>query len=339
MKIAIHHKEESFSGHWIEYCKSNAIPFKVVNCYDNDIVKQLQDCDALMWHHHHGVYKDALFAKGLLFSLEQAGIKVFPDLNTAWHFDDKIGQKYLLEAINAPLVPSHVFYNKKEAMVWAEQTTFPKVFKLRGGAGALNVKLIKSKKEALKLIKKAFGKGFKTFDGIYYFKDCIKKYRGKSIGNKKLIKALGRVFIAPSDSKEFPRERGYVYFQDFIPNNDCDYRVIIIKNKALAIKRMVRKDDFRASGSGSFVYEIENFSEDIIQLAFKTAKKMKSQSCAFDFVYDSNNIPLIVEVSYGFASSVYDACPGYWDENIVFHSAEVNPYNWMIEELITQISE
>lgn len=114
MNIAIHHTEESFSDYWIEYCKSNAISFKVVNCYDNDIVTQLQDCDALMWHHHHGVYKDTLFAKSLLFSLEQAGVKVFPDLNTAWHFDDKIGQKYLLEAINAPLVPSHVFYDKKQ---------------------------------------------------------------------------------------------------------------------------------------------------------------------------------------------------------------------------------
>ena len=35
------------------------------------------------------------------------GIKVFPDSNTAWHFDDKVGQKYLLEA------SPHYFNNGK----------------------------------------------------------------------------------------------------------------------------------------------------------------------------------------------------------------------------------
>ncbi len=74
--------------------------------------------------------RDILFAKQLLFSLEQSGIIVFPDFNTGWHFDDKVGQKYLLETIDAPLVPSYVFYSKKEALEWDEQTNFPKVFKL-----------------------------------------------------------------------------------------------------------------------------------------------------------------------------------------------------------------
>jgi glutathione synthase/RimK-type ligase-like ATP-grasp enzyme len=85
---------------------------------------------------------------------------VFPDFRTAWHFDDKVAQKYLFEAIGAPLVPSYVFFDKQEALRWAELTTFPKVFKLRGGAGSQNVSLVKTKQECIKLIHKAFGKGF-----------------------------------------------------------------------------------------------------------------------------------------------------------------------------------
>ena len=46
------------------------------------------------------------------------GTPVFPNYNTSWHFDDKVGQKYFLEAIDAPLVPSHIFYSKKEALEW-----------------------------------------------------------------------------------------------------------------------------------------------------------------------------------------------------------------------------
>lgn len=66
MKIAIHHTPGSFSDRWISYCKENDIPYKLVNAYDSDIIKQVEDCDAFMWHHHHANYKDALFAKQLL---------------------------------------------------------------------------------------------------------------------------------------------------------------------------------------------------------------------------------------------------------------------------------
>lgn len=128
MKIAIHNRPGSFSDSWIEYCKRNHIDYKLVNAYGNDIVEQVKDCDAFMWHHHHADYRDNLFAKQLLFSLQISGIKVFPDFNTGWHFDDKVGQKYMLEAIDAPMVQSFVFYTKAEALQWIEHTDFPKVF-------------------------------------------------------------------------------------------------------------------------------------------------------------------------------------------------------------------
>src|SRR5690606_25942573 len=145
MKIAIHHRPGSFSDRWIEYCKQQGIEYKIVNCYDSNIIEQLKDCDALMWHHHHGNVKDVIAADKILFALEHAGVKVFPDFKTSWHFDDKVAQKYLLEAIGAPMVPSYVFYDKKEAIEWANKTTYPKVFKLKGGAGSANVKLVRTK--------------------------------------------------------------------------------------------------------------------------------------------------------------------------------------------------
>ena len=118
MKIAIHSHPGSFSERWIEYCKQKGIDYKTVNAYDSDIVEQVKDCDAFMWHHNHADYRDVLFAKQLIYSLEAKGIKCFPNFHTTWHFDDKVGQKYLLEAIGAPLVPSYVFYSKIEALNW-----------------------------------------------------------------------------------------------------------------------------------------------------------------------------------------------------------------------------
>lgn len=74
MQIAIHNSKGSFSDGWISYCERLNIPYKLVNAYDSNIVEQVKDCSAFMWHHHHANYKDTLFAKQLLYSLEQKGI-------------------------------------------------------------------------------------------------------------------------------------------------------------------------------------------------------------------------------------------------------------------------
>lgn len=329
MKIAIHNSENSFSQYWIQYCQMKNIPYKVVNAYDFDIIEQLRECDAFMWHHHQSNYKDALFAKQLLFALEQTGKKVFPDFNTGWHFDDKVGQKYLLEAINAPLVPSYVFYEKEEALQWAQKTTFPKVFKLRGGASAVNVRLVKSSKEASSLIKKAFGKGFSQFNRINNLKERYNRYRQGKDSFFGVLKGLGRLFIPTEFARMHGKEKGYVYFQDFMPDNNFDIRLIVIgQNKAYGLKRMNRKGDFRASGSNSFVYDV--IDDEILRIAFTTAKKLKLQSVAFDFIYDENKNPLIVEMSYGYGTTGSGKCTGYWDDSFVWHEEAFNPFQWMV---------
>ena len=331
MKIAIHHRPGSFSEPWIKYCEEKKIPFKIVCCYDNDIISQLHDCEALMWHHHHAILKDVLISKQLLFSLQQSGKKVFPDFNTNWHFDDKLGQKYLLESINAPLVPSHIFFDKFHANKWIDSTTFPKVFKLRGGAGAVNVELVTTEIHARKIVDIAFGKGFLHYDRWKILKEKIGKMRLGQSNFADVIKGTAR-FVIPTEYYQMrEHDKGYVYFQDFIANNDCDIRVIVIGDRAFAIKRLVRENDFRASGSGKIEYERNNFDDQTIRLAFQVSKKLNIQVCAFDFVFDHDSNPLIVEISFGFSMSGYFNCVGYWDSTLNFFSGPFNPYGWMVD--------
>ena len=339
MKIAIHHRKGAFSDRWIDYCKKNTIEFKIVKAYQNDIMQQLEGCDAFMWHHSHSNPKDILFAKQLLFSLEQAGMSVFPDFCTGWHFDDKVGQKYLLEKIKAPLVPSYVFYDKANALQWVTQTTFPKVFKLRGGSGSANVKLARTRSEAIRIIKKAFGRGFRQYEPLTNLKERWRKYKNGLTDLKDVVKGVLRFYKEPEFSKTIGYESGYIYFQDFIPNNDFDIRVIVIGKRAFALKRLVRAGDFKASGSGSMKFEKSEFDERCIKIAFETSKKLKSQCLAYDFIFDENKEPLIVEISYGFAVDAYDSCPGYWDENLDWHEGKFIPQEWMIEDLLLLIHE
>ncbi len=335
--IAIHNTgNKGFAPRWVSYCQQQNIPYKLVNAYDSNIVEQLADCDAFMFHHHQGNYKDVLFAKQLLYSLQLAGKKVFPDFNTTWHFDDKVGQKYLFEAIGAPFVPSYVFYTKAEALQWANNTTFPKVFKLRGGASSVNVKLAKNKKDAIHLINKAFDKGFPQYDWKAQWKEARRK--------QKLSKATWRDVLRPlfyalkkqpnSFAHYKGNEKGYVYFQDFIPNNTYDIRIIIVGSKAFGIKRMTRENDFRASGSGNILYDKNCIDIRCVELAFKVNKKIETQSIAFDFVFDYKNEPLIVEISYGFLASGYDSCHGYWGVDLKWHDGPFNPYGWMVDMML-----
>jgi glutathione synthase/RimK-type ligase-like ATP-grasp enzyme len=333
MKIAIHKKEADFSSKWIEYCEMNRINYRVVNCYADNIITRIIDCDVLMWHFNQANPKDKLFAKQLIFALETTGKKVFPDFYTMWHFDDKVGQKYLLESIGAPFVPSYVFYDKTEALNWIDQTEFPKVFKLRGGAGSANVRIVQNRSQAKRLARKAFGKGFSQYDKWGSLRDRWYKFRTGKGNVWDVTKGLIRLGRTTEYAKIAGRERGYIYFQDFIPGNKFDIRVIVIDGKAFAIKRLVRKGDFRASGSGHVLYEKHHFDDDTIRLSFETAEKLKSQCLAIDYVYQNGN-PLIVEISYGFIKEVYYPCEGYWDREMNWHPGPFDAQGWMVESLM-----
>lgn len=338
MKIGIHETKGFFSDRWIAYCEANNISYKLVDCYSTDVTSQLSDCDALMWHFNHKSPKASKFAKQLLFAVQASGKRVFPDYNTVWHFDDKVGQKYLLEAIGAPLASAYVFYSKQEALTWANQTSYPKVFKLRNGAGSDNVRLVKSKNEANSLINKAFGRGFKQYQAWGNMKERLRKYRLGKTTLWDVVKGIIRLAHTTEYSRVAGREIGYIYFQDFIPDNDHDIRIVVVGDKAFAIKRMVRVNDFRASGSGNILYDKHLFDEKTIKLSFDLAEKLQTQCVAFDFVQDNTNM-LLVEISYGFSPQGYDPCPGYWGKDLTWRDGTFNPYGWMVEDLIKSVKE
>ena len=338
MKIAIHHTPGSYSDLWIQYCEEKQITFKLVNCYDSDIVAQLDECDGLMWHWDQNDYKAALFARQLTISLEKKGLKVFPDINTAWHFDDKVGQKYLLEAIGGPFVKSYVFYSKQDALEWISKTNFPKVFKLRGGASSVNVSLARTKREARVLVKKAFGKGFWPINRFSRLKDRLRVLkRDKNMqAVRGVLSGFARMFI-PTEVERFSHnEKGYVYFQDFIPENEYDTRLVVIGDRCFGARRYCRKGDFRASGSGISSYEPELLDKKCIRSAFDTAKKLNAQSVAFDFIWKDGE-PKIVEISYCSTIAAYDNCQGYWNSNLNWNEKIVNPQYFMIEDFIEEL--
>ena len=336
IKIAIHHNEDSFSDRWIEFCSKNNIQYKIVNCLKKEIMDDLKDCHALMWHFNHIQIDQCIMAKKLIKDLELLGIPVFPNYASIHHYDNKIAQKSLLESINAPLIRTYIFFLREEAIRWSDTINYPIVFKLSTGAGSSNVKLIHSQSEAIKLINKSFKTGHSPLDRKALFKDRI--WHVKRDKNFKsilgLFKGFVRLFIPTRFEILSGREKGYVYFQDFIPNNKYDVRIIVIGKRAFAIKRNVRKNDFRASGSGDIEYDKKIFDKRCLKISFDISHKLNFNSMAYDYVFDEFKNPLLIEISYCFNKNVYYPCPGYWDDNLNWFEGFFKPEDFMIKDII-----
>ena len=338
-KIGIYARPGSFSDRWIEYCQQKNIPYKTVDCHSSDIIEELADCSFLMWNWSQTYAEDMLIARGLIKAVESMGIRVFPNSETCWHFDDKVTQKYLMEALGIPMVKSYVFLDRTKALAWAEKTEYPKIFKLRGGAGSSNVFLVNDINKAKKFINKAFTTGFPAVSRWNALSERWWRFRRDKtfVSFFNISRGVFRVLVRNPILKRLPVQKNYAYFQDFIPDNDSDIRVIVIGDRAFGIKRMVRDGDFRASGSGKLQYEPEQISPKCIRMAFDLAKEVRSQSLALDFVF-SDGDPLIVEISYAFPSDFCLPCPGYWKSDMTWVEGSFHPQDFMVDDLIVASS-
>jgi glutathione synthase/RimK-type ligase-like ATP-grasp enzyme len=338
VQLAIHPHEGSFSGRWLAYCDEHKIPYRLVNCLDSALIAQLASVDALLWHWNHQDPSAQLMARQVIMAAEAMGVAVFPNTATCWHFDDKIAQKYLLEAIGAPLVPTYVFYDLSEALQWIDGAVFPKVFKLRRGAASLNVRLVRHAQEARTLAKQAFAGGFQPVAN--YRQDARKRLRTARQRHDILgvIKRLPRTLATIRQlNRSLGHERGYIYFQDFIPDNQFDTRVTIIGNRAFAYTRNVRPGDFRASGSGDVVYDIQRIHPQCVPIAFEVTRKVGSQSMAFDFVLTANQQPMLVEVSYCYIPELVYQCMGHWDDQLKWHQGHMWPQDAILIDLLEEV--
>lgn len=302
--------------------KFNNIPFQEIEIHDSnfwEIVKTL-DLFLFRWAHvddHHQLAMTILPIIEKYFS-----INCFPNLKTCWHFDDKIKQYYLLKANGYPAIESYIFWEKKKALEWAQKTNYPVVFKLKKGAGATNVILIKKNSEAKIIINQIFGKGISN-NGIKHSGRIKYKNLEDLLRNK-----LDQYFLNKiRDVRPFTWQiaKNYALFQKFLPNNDFDTRVTTIGKRVFAFRRFVRKDDFRASGSGNIDFDNSKIDLRFVKMALEISKNLNFQSMAYDFLLNENGDPEICEMSYTFVDWGIQRCPGFWDDELNWHPGHFWP--------------
>lgn len=344
MRIAVYWTEKlddySYSPRWAEYLQSKGIEVKRLDLKRSDVMEQLRDCDGVMWHWYH-IPDDKQSAPKILDAIERhLGLDVFPDCNSRWHYDEKVSQHYLLEALGAPRIKSWVFWDYTEAVRFAKTANYPLVFKLSVGAASANVVKVHNAAEALKQIDK-------TFKGVYFpysMNEFQFKSRFLSPAYYKGIVKRGLNSLPYIFKNQYPPlpdyyllQKNYAYFQEFCADNSHDIRVTVIGNRAWAFTRENRSGDFRASGSGKVDYDRKKIPPEAIKLAFELSRKMNAQSMAYDIMYDNQRNLVVNEVSYCYVFKAVYGAPGYWDENLTWHEGNVYPQDAMAEDLVARI--
>ncbi len=315
-------RRQSFSTRWLELAQASGHDVRIVNVYDEEhFFSEINGCDAFMWAFWNAP-KSRELGKRMMAALYHANTLItFPDWRTSWFFEDKISQRYLMEAGNIPMPKTWVFWSRQDAIDFLNGTQYPVVLKLAFGIGSDNVCLIHNVEEGEYWVSKLFGEGLTSLK-IREPRPILREIAARGRDAAKTI--LG---IAPPEySLEPDIQRGRILFQEFIPDNTHDLRILVIGNRAFGFRRMNRPGDFRASGSGLIDWNPQEIDEASIRLALSTAKKLGQQVITFD-ILDRNHKPYIVEMSYYFETPTAYQCPGHWvlDD----HVAEAQQLQWI----------
>ena len=156
---------------------------------------------------------------------------------------------------------------------------YPIIVKRPNSCSSKGVFLAKNEKELNKIIKSNFLK--KDFN---YYLLVLKKFV-KNILHKK-------------DSWTLYKLSDYNYtrfiLQDFIPNLNGDYKILVYGNKYYGLKRGVKKGDFRASGSGIHNYK-EEIPKEVLDFAKSCFEKLDIPFAGFDIAIDAKKKCYLIE--------------------------------------------
>ena len=167
------------------------------------------------------------------------------------------------------LPPTHVFKQRKRALDYAASCEYPLVSKSAEGASAGNVRLLHTQDDAINEAMDAFGNGLPL------------KY--------------GR------------KQKGYVYWQQFIPH-DHDNRVCIIGNYYYGAKQYTRSGGWTASGSGKG--EVFTQPNGTMEYASRVAREIGTSWMAFDILPSGH----ITEMSCSWGIGITKGAPVFHRE-------------------------
>lgn len=206
------------------------------------------------------------FLKNNLFYLKDE-VRLIPSYDLLMAHEDKGFQEILKHKEGfGNLKGNYIFDIDKSNL------DFPKVLKTSQGAGSSGVFLVKNLKELAKIKSDFFTNDLK----------------------RRLIKLQRKIRLSKTEYNTYKyRYKKFSLFveQQFISDLKHDFKVLVFGNRYFVLKRSIRKNDFRASGSGNFEF-VEPPSE-VLEYAKEIALVLDNPYLSLDIAQSDKGCHLI----------------------------------------------
>jgi len=236
-----------------------------------------------------------------------------------------------------------VFWDKEKALEWAHETDYPKVFKLSSGASGMNVVKVRTSNEATNLIHRMFG------PGIYGGQVELDSNK-KTLPWRNRPKVLARrwkaalTYIISGEPPQMPGsrwrlEKGYAYFQEFIPH-EFETRVFVIEDTAWAYRKFPPPGDFRASNSvspgGRWDANPAEIDDRCIRMSFELSERLGFECMKYDLIFKDGE-PVLSEFDYAVGTGRTWDCPGTWNRKLEWVSGEKRYAEAQVEVFLKRV--
>jgi hypothetical protein len=171
-----------------------------------------------------------MFDERLYFVERKLNKLIYPTYDELFMYENKRVMAYWLELNNIPSARTRVFYDRAEALQFLEDTEYPIVFKTHIGATATGVEILRSRRQAQRLVNRVFSIGYG---------------RKVRVSLKGLLK---HKIMVPGVSPAYYFEREYrvALLQEYLPGV-AEWRMIRIGDSYFGHQKLIR-GEFHSGG-------------------------------------------------------------------------------------------
>ena len=246
-------------------------------------------------------YEYKSFIEDVVLFLKEKGAVLLPKYELLRANNNKSFMELYKVAIleGTEFLQARVYGCLEDLLSQIDRIRYPVVFKPSEGSMSSGVALAKSKAELLGLVKKYA----KTSNLRSWLKEMVRQR-----------KFLGYV-------KNSYYQKKFI-LQPYIPNLENDWKVLIFGEKVYVLRRGVRKNDFRASGShlGYKAGSKSGFPVDHLDRLLDFKNKIGLPSISIDYTFDGKN-GYIIEFqgiyfglsTHNYSDDYYQRVDGKWE--------------------------
>lgn len=213
-------------------CQELGVPYHTLDLTTPDWVSKAEQDESYVYFLRpfvlstlgRSVYEErAYFLKNVL------NRTLFPNFDALWIYESKRRCSSWLEHYRIPHPKIWVFLSREQALRFVTSASFPLVFKTDIGSDAVGVRILRTQKEAAELVRRCFGKGFRSsfydprdrnFGQVFFqqFLYDVKEWRVIRIGESFFVYQKGKKGNFHSGSKISHYSRPPEQLMDFSRN-------------------------------------------------------------------------------------------------------------------------